>query len=101
MRKRNKINPKARKKLLTRCQKERFWWGTVNIRRLGAFIELVGSSSGRCNNVVRTRAVLETSGQVAHVRTGNLTVQQLVAVRVQMKSEPSGLLRSTRPDASH
>jgi hypothetical protein len=87
---RSKINPKARKKLLTRCQKERFWWGKVNMQRPRAFIEPVGSPSRRCNNVVWTRAALETSGQVARVRTVNFTVRPLVAVYIRTKAEPSG-----------
>jgi hypothetical protein len=47
------IMPKTREKSLTRSQKRDFWWGMVKIRRPGAFIEPVGSSSGRLINPVR------------------------------------------------
>jgi hypothetical protein len=48
--------PKTSEKSLTRSQKRDFWWGRVKMRRPGAFIELVGSPSGRLINLVRTHA---------------------------------------------
>jgi len=90
---RGEIKPKTCKQLLTRCQKETFWWGRERMRRPGPFIEPVGSPSRRYNNVARTCAALETSRQVERVRTGNLTVRPLVTVRVQTtKLHPSGHL---------
>jgi hypothetical protein len=69
------------------------------MQQSGVYIDPVGSPSGRCNNVVQTKAALETSKQVVRVRTGNLTVRPLVAARVRTKSEPSRQLNSAGPDA--
>jgi hypothetical protein len=41
----------------------------MKVRRLGAFIESVGSLSGRLINPVQTRAASKISGQIVRVRT--------------------------------
>jgi hypothetical protein len=85
---RSKITPKSLKK---EAKREIFGGGKVRMWQLGAFIESVGSPFGRCNNVVRKRAALETSRQVARVLKGNLFVRPLVAVHVRTtKLHPFG-----------
>jgi hypothetical protein len=59
-------------------RRERFW-GIYSLCRVPV---------GQCINVVRTRAALGTSRQVARVQTVLLTVRPVVAARVRMQIGP-------------
>jgi hypothetical protein len=62
------------------------------MRQSGVYIASVGSPSGRCINIVRTRAALGTSREVAHVRTVLLTVRPVVAAHARTQAGPGGRL---------
>jgi hypothetical protein len=66
----------------------------------GVYIASVGSPSGRCINVVQTRAALGTSRQVARVWTVLLTVRPVVAARILTEAGPVRTIGlHSRPDS--
>jgi hypothetical protein len=95
---RDEITPRHQKQSLTKCQRGDLVGYGGESGESGVYIASVGSPSGRCINVVQTRAALGTSKQVARVRTVLLTVRPEVAARVRTQAGPVRTPRKYRPD---
>jgi hypothetical protein len=79
----DKITPKAENNYSQEPKREKIVWGMGENAAAWDYIASVGSPSGRCINVVRTRATLGTSRQVAHVWTVLLIVRPMVAASIR------------------
>jgi len=96
----DEIIPKHQKQSLTKCQRGDLVGYGGESGDSGVYIASVGSPSGQCINVVRTRAALGTSRQVARVRTVLLTVRPVVAARVRTQAGPVRTIGlHSRPDS--